>query len=145
MTHLSKLKLSTEKRATNRATFEERARKKLGKSLAEQLAMVTAELAGEEYEATRRVYVADESGKRVATEVPKKVRSWYWQNAAGAWFFEVRYGAKVLLLNGTKKTAIEVGAREKRPEIIETVMTATQKGEMDKALLAAKRSTLGRA
>ena len=36
-------------------------------------------------------------------------------------------------------TAIEVGAKEKMPEIIETVMAAAHAGELDKALLATKK------
>jgi hypothetical protein len=140
MTQLSKLKLSMEKRATNRATLEERARKKLGKRLLEQLAMVKAELAGEEYQATKRIYITGENGKRTATEVPKKVRNWFWQNTEGKWFFEVRYGAKLLMLNGTKKTAIDAGTKEMLPEVIETVITAVETGEMDKAIAATART-----
>ncbi|WP_321389726.1 DUF6641 family protein [Emcibacter sp.] len=141
MTVLEKLKLTSEKRVQQRATIEESLRGKLYDRLAEQKELVEAELAGKEFIKTRRVFVTNENGERVAQEVPRRIRKWFWHNGEGTWYVELRYGGKVMKIAG-EKTAIEVGDLKQMPKVIATVMQAVQAGELDKALLAAKKERM---
>ena len=46
----------------------------------------------------RSAFDVREDGQRVAVEKQRKLRKWYWQNNAGNWLFEIRYGNKALNL-----------------------------------------------
>jgi hypothetical protein len=75
----------------------------------------------------------------VPKEVPKRPRRWFWHNLEGKWFVELRYGNRPLSIDG-RNTAIEVGPKEKLPEVIQTLIEATKKGELDNVLKAAQQA-----
>ena len=62
----------------------------------------------------------------------KKVRRWYWRNG-DKWFFQLRYGAKVLDL-GKGRNAVEVDNEDALIEAIDVCSAAVKAGELDKAL-----------
>jgi hypothetical protein len=139
MAHIEKLKLTTETR--NAGGDETKAlRQKVINHLTEQKALAEADLKGEAYVPKRTAYLKDEeTGQRVPKEVPKRPRRWFWHNLEGKWFLELRYGNKPLSIDG-RNTAIEVGAKEKLPEVIQTLIEATKKGELDNVLKAAQQA-----
>ena len=108
----------------------------------EQLELARADLAGEHLEKMKRVYVTDDSGQRVAKQMAKKLRRWYWKNLDGSWFLELRYGNKAIDLS-KGRYAIEVGSKEKLGDIIEEAMAAVRAGELDRALMVAQAERLG--
>lgn len=131
MKHLSKLKLVAAQQRRMLTKVEQRRAKLIGK-LEEQLALAEALICGERYEPLRRVWVTSSDGERVRIERPKRVRPWYWLNAAGC-FFSVYYGSKLLKLDG-EMTAISVGDRTELPDAIKAVMEAVRAGELDLAI-----------
>lgn len=110
-------------------TKVEQRRAKLISKLEEQLALAEALISGERYEPLRKVWATDAHGQRVRIERPKRVRPWYWLNAAGC-FFSVYYGSKLLRLEGDM-TAISLGDRTEVPEAIKNVIEAVRAGELD--------------
>jgi hypothetical protein len=128
MKHLSKLKLVAAQQRRMLTKVEQR-RAKLISKLEEQLALAEALISGERYEPLRKVWATDAHGQRVRIERPKRVRPWYWLNAAGC-FFSVYYGSKLLRLEGDM-TAISLGDRTEVPEAIKNVIEAVRAGELD--------------
>jgi hypothetical protein len=131
MKHLSKLKLvaAQQRRALNKI---EQRRAKLIEKLEEQLALVEALLSGGRFEPLRSVWQTNDEGERVRIQRPKRVRPWYWLNAAGC-FFSVYYGSKLIKLDG-EMTAISMGDRSELPAVIQAVIEAVRAGELDEAL-----------
>ena len=66
------------------------------------------------------------------------MRKWYWQDGNGTWYLELRYGGKVMNIEGDK-AAIEAGKIKDISKIIDTVIDAVKAGELDGALLTAKK------
>ena len=131
MKHLQKLKLVAQQQQRLLTKVEQR-RAKLISKLEEQLALAEALISGERYEPLRRVWATDDHGERVRIERPKRVRPWYWLNAAGC-FFSVYYGSKLLKLDG-EMTAVSLGDRSELPEAIKAVIEAVKAGELDLAM-----------
>jgi hypothetical protein len=131
MKHLSKLKLvaARQQRALNKI---EQRRAKLIEKLEEQLAMAEALLSGDRYQSLRKVWQTNNQGERVRIERPKRVRPWYWLNAAGC-LFSVYYGSKLIKLDGDM-TAISMVDRSELPEVIKAVIEAVRAGELDLAV-----------
>ena len=113
MGNLQKLKLAREDK--NVATDEAgRRRNKLLNKLREQLLIVRSDFGGEPYKPKKRIWLTNEAGEKELVERDKKVRRWYWRNG-DKWFFQLRYGAKVLDL-GKGRNAVEVDtSRSKWP------------------------------
>ena len=131
MKHLRKLKLVAAQQRRMLTKVEQR-RAKLISKLEEQLALAEALVSGERYEPLRKVWATAVDGKRVRIERPKRVRPWYWLNAAGC-FFSVYYGSKLLKLEG-EMTAISLGDRSELPVAIKAVIEAVREGELDLAI-----------
>ena len=131
MRHLSKLKLVAAQQRRMLTKVEQR-RAKLISKLEEQLALAEALISGERYEPLRKVWSTAADGERVRIERPKRVRPWYWLNAAGC-FFSVYYGSKVLRLDGDM-TAISLGDLSELPMAIKAVIEAVRAGELDLAI-----------
>jgi len=131
MKHLQKLKLVAQQQRQLLTKVEQRRAKLIGK-LEEQLALAEALIGGERYEPLRRVWATSSDGQRVRIERPKRVRPWYWLNAAGC-FFSVYYGSKLLKLDG-EMTAISLGSRPELPDAIKAVIEAVRAGELDLAI-----------
>ena len=83
MNHLQKLELVAQQKRRLLTKVEQR-RAKLISKLEEQLALAEALISGERYEPQRRVWATNSDGERIRIERPKRVRSWYWLNAAAA-------------------------------------------------------------
>ena len=131
MSHLKKLKLVAAQQRRLLTKTEQR-RSKLIVKLEEQLALAEALISGERYAPLRRIWTTAADGERVRIERPKRVRPWYWLNAAGC-FFSVYYGSKVLRLEGDM-TAISLGDRSELPDAIKSVIEAVRAGELDLAI-----------
>lgn len=142
MAHLTKLTISNATRQISTNPIESR-RIKLLEKLDEQLAVAKALLAGEPYSATRKVWVADEEGNKRRVDREKRVNVWYWNDIAGKFWFELRYGAQKLEL-AKGKHAIEVGAKDRLVTVIETVIEAVKNGELDAALTGAAAVKAGK-
>ena len=131
MKHLQKLKLVAQQQQRLLTKVEQR-RAKLISKLEEQLALADALIKGDRYEPLRRVWVTNDNGERVRIERPKRVRPWYWLNAAGC-FFSVYYGSKLLKLDG-EMTAVSLGDRSELPDAIQAIIEAVRAGEPDLAI-----------
>ena len=131
MKHLQKLKLVAQQQRRLLTKVEQRRAKLIGK-LEEQLALAEALIKQERYEPLRRVWATDAHGERIRIERPKRVRPWYWLNAAGC-FFSVYYGSKLLKLDG-EMTAVSLGDRLELPEAIQAIIEAVRAGELDLAI-----------
>jgi len=142
MAHLSKLTISNATREISINPIIGR-RAKLLEKLDEQLAVAQALLAGEPYNATRKVWVADKDGNKRHVDREKRVNVWYWNDISGKFWFELRYGAQKLEL-AKGKHAIEVGAKDRLVTVIETVIEAVRAGELDAALTAASAAKAGK-
>lgn len=116
-------------------------RRKLIARLEEQAAMAKAALAGETYESFTDKWVEDpETGVKKKISVPRRIKRWYF-DFNGSVYLEIRYGNRPLEL-APGKSAIEVGDKEKLPEVIETLIAAIQAGELDDKLMAVKKPGL---
>ncbi len=132
MTYLNKLKFTNVSRK-NTVDPVVRRREKLLAKLDEQKNSAQHSLEGKIYTPTKRGWITDgETGETKLVDKPKKVRAWFWESA-GIWYFQVRYGAKLLEL-GNNKSTIEVGTKDKLLEVIDVCINAVKEGELDKQL-----------
>lgn len=140
---LEKLKLTGQKKEALRDPVQFR-RARMIANLSEQLGLANALLAGEPCTVLVTVYETDPAtGVRQSVQKPKRARPWYWHDIHGKWFIELRYSNKLLEVS-KGKTAVEVGAREKLPEVIQLLIEAVQAGELDAALAVAGTRSLSR-
>ncbi len=115
---------------------KDRGREKIVAFLNEQRSLVTALLEGTSFAPTKTVFRNDEAGNRVKSEAPRRVRQAWFKDAAGALFFQVRYGAKPLEL-AKGMTAIQVEKLDALPALIDTLKQAVTAGELDAVLSVA--------
>ena len=83
--YLAKMKL-VKQQQRQMHTKQEHRRLKVITKLEEQLAMVNALLRNERYVPTKTKWITNAQGERESVVVPKRVRSWFWMNAAGCFF-----------------------------------------------------------
>ena len=138
---MSKLKMTNEVRGGNVESIEQHLRRRMLEQLDEQLELAEAELKGKPLIKTRQIYVTNEDGERVTRTEERRLRKWYWRNADGNWFMELRYGNKAIKLSG-ENTAVEVGGKEKLTTVIATLSNAVKAGELDKAMALAKNERM---
>ena len=136
MSVLKTLKLAAVK-PTHYVNAKDRAREKITSYLDEQRALVTAQLEGKPFHATKTVFRTGEAGERVRVEAVRNVRKGWFTDAAGTLFFQIRYGAKPLEL-AKDMIAIHVENLEGLPALIDTIKQAVDAGELDAALTAAR-------
>ncbi len=74
-----------------------------------------------------------ETGEITTQRRPTTVRPWYYDSDEH-YYIEIKVGNKPIELQ-KGKPAIDVGDKAKLPEIIDTVIQAIEKGELDSALL----------
>ena len=131
MSVLSKLNLKTVKRKTGiDPTIGKR--RKLIDALKQQLDLIEAEISGKEFRPTKKVWVVDDAGESVLKEVPKRVRSWHFQQDTG-WYVQVRYGQKVINLS-PRNNSVFVSKREDIPSVYKELIKAVDNGELDAAI-----------
>ena len=90
--YLAKMKL-VKQQQRQMQTKQEHRRLKVITKLEEQLNMMNALLRNERYVPTKTKWITNAQGERESVVVPKRVRSWFWMNAAGC-FFNVMYGSR---------------------------------------------------
>lgn len=112
-----------------------RLRHKLIAGIAEQAAVLKADMAGEPF--TKRAWrsvVDTETGERVRKEVPVRVRRWFWVDGSnGKAFFQLRYRNKPLELKKGQPT-IETANTDELVTVMDQLMRALVEGECDKLL-----------
>jgi hypothetical protein len=133
MAVLSKIKTSKAVRVDN-IDGTVRRRTKLIEKLQEQILGAEALIAGKLFQPTKTITQKNADGEHERVQQPKRFRQWYWHDVAGVWHTEVRYGAKVLKLNGKGDTAITVGNKEALPTTLQVVIDAVYEGELDTAI-----------
>lgn len=105
-------------------------RMKLIERLEEQLAMVNAKLANQPFSAFKQKTIKDPvSGEKTTTQVPRKIRPWYFENNQH-YYLEIKLAGKVLELQPNMPT-IDVGAFAELPNVFQILISATEKGELD--------------
>lgn len=115
---------------------KDRGRGKLKTFLDEQRALLAAHLEGKPFNATKIAYQNNEAGQRMKVEAPRHVRKAWFNDATGALFFQIRYGAKPIEL-AKGMTAIQVEKIEELPALIDSLKTAVDTGELDAVISAA--------
>ena len=136
MSSLSSLKLVSAKRPTALAPIQIRRNKLCGK-LTEQIALATALRDGGTYAPKRlRTIKNKESGEVRSVEMAKRVHQWWWTEGNRI-LLQLKYGTRVLLLNGKDKNTIEIGSGDELIKVLELVKTSVNNGELDAAIEAA--------
>ena len=132
MSALQSLKLIAAKRAIQSPIALKRS--KLATKLQEQLDLIAAQQEGRAYVAKRLQWTNDDTGARVAVEVSKRVREWFWSTDSGKLNAVIKYGANTLALGKGGKNAIEVGDLNELATAFSAVKSAVLAGELDEAL-----------
>ena len=140
MATLSSLKLVAAKKPTHKDPVLHR-RNKLSMKVVEQLTYDRALNAGEVYAPTRIKTVTNADGERVQVTRTKNIRPW-WFTEGNKVFLQVRYGAKVLMLNG-KSNAIECANADALIGALETVNSIVLEGALDEQITAASGQIRG--
>jgi hypothetical protein len=119
----------------SRMTPELHRRSKLIAKLNEQRALAEADQEGRLLTITHRRWVTAEGGRKHLTDVPKRLKRWWFNDNAGNCLFAVRYGSKVIELE-KGLPAIIVGKTDNLVATIEMVISAVKAGELDAHLSA---------
>jgi len=128
MATLTALKLVAAKKPTQANPVQHR-RNKLSIKVLEQLALAKARKDGQTYAPTRIKTITNSDGDRVQVTRAKNVRQWWFVDNNKV-LLQVRYGAKVLALNG-KSNAVECANADALISALETVNAAVLAGELD--------------
>jgi len=140
MATFASLKLVAAKKPTHKDPVQHR-RGKLSIKVLEQLALARALNAGEIYAPTRIKTVTNAEGERVQVTRTKQIRPWWFADGNKV-LLQVRYGAKVLSLNG-KSNAIECTNAEALISALETVNDAVLAGSLDEQITAVSSQIRG--
>ena len=140
MATLTSLKLVAAKKPVQKDPVQHR-RSKLSMKVLEQLQYARALNAGEVYAPTRIKTVTNAEGERVQVSQPKRIKPW-WFTDGNKVLLQVRYGAKVLMLNG-KSNAVECANADALIAALSTVNTAVLAGELDAQIEAASGQIRG--
>lgn len=140
MATLTSLKLVAAKKPAQKDPVQHR-RSKLSMKVLEQLQYARALNAGEVYAPTRIKTVTNAEGERVQVNQPKRIKPWWFTDGSKV-LLQVRYGAKVLMLNG-KSNAVECANADALIAALNTVNTAVLAGELDAQIEAASGQIRG--
>lgn len=144
MSYLTKLTLTQLKRNPQQSPEQAR-RAKLIVKLQEQLALAQAQSKGERLLVTKPVWTRDDNGNKVRVQKERAVRAWWWPQGSEL-HMSVRYGARQLELAKGKR-AIVISSANLLPGAINTLIQATQAGELDSAIASsidARKLKLGK-
>ena len=111
-------------------------RNKLSNKLWEQIQLAKAKKEGSTFTIKQFKTVKGNDGSRLAVEVHKQVRPWWFTATDGKTCLNIRYGAKVVEL-AKGKTAIEIANTDDLIKTLELVKTAVDAGELDTQIEAA--------
>ena len=135
-TILSALKMvnAVRQSQTNSTQFR---RQKMAKKIDEQVKLAIAMRDGETFMVKRLRNVTDKATGLVSQmEVSKRINQWWWTEGARI-LLQLKYGTRVLLLNGKDKNTIEIGSGDELIKVLELVKTSVNNGELDAAMEAA--------
>ena len=85
------------------------------------------------YIATEQRWQKTPMGDPVLVDVKRRVRRWWYQDAAGSVFLVICYGQKVIEFE-KGLNAIAVGSKDKLLEVIDVLIAAVTNSELDDAL-----------
>ena len=109
-------------------------RLKLIEKLEQQKEMAVCMIENRRFEAFRDKKVKNpETGEVTVQRRPTSVRPWYY-DSDDHYYLEVKVNNKPIDLQ-KGKPAIDVGDKAKLPEVIDTIIKATESGELDEFLL----------
>ncbi len=128
MATLTSLKLVAAKKPAHKDPVQHR-RNKLSVKVLEQLALARALQNGETYAPTRIKMVTNADGERVQVTQAKRVKQWWFVDGNKV-LLQVRYGAKVLMLNA-KSNAVECANADALIAALGAVNDAVLAGELD--------------
>ena len=135
MTTLSSLKLVTAVKPIALAPIVQK-RNKLIKRLYEQIELAKALAEGREYTTTRLRTVKDaETNETKTVSLPVRVKVWWWTAENGKLCVTIKYGAKTIEL-AKGKTAVELASKDELVNVLETLKTAVDAGELDEQINA---------
>ena len=135
MTNLSKLTFKTVQRTGPQRDPVMERREKLAAAIDEQMLVYAARIKGEDYAVERSKWQTNEQGERVEVKTQRRINPWFFEQD-GAWFVQCRYGARVVLVNGTDN-AVSVRKLEDVPTVFKALKAAVAAGELDAALAQA--------
>ncbi len=135
MAHLSKLAFKTVQRAGPQRDPVVERREKLAAAIDEQMLVHAARLKGEDYTVERSKWQTNDQGERVEVKTQRRINPWFFEQDE-AWYVQCRYGARVVLLNGTDN-AVHVGKLEDVLAVLKAFKAAVGAGELDAALAQA--------
>jgi hypothetical protein len=129
-TLLSTLKFSATKKLRAMPDVVKRRNKLLNK-LGEQRSLAQALQTGEQYTPRRlRSFTDADTGARVVKEIPVRIKPWFWTGERGEVMLAIHYGSRTIELQ-KGKTSVEVGAADNLLNVLDTIISAVQNGELD--------------
>ena len=142
---LSQLKLTNDKRPVPafRRTGVEKARSAILGAIEVQRILVSAERNGTSANLTKSITKVDEHGNKTLATVDRHPRKWFFTRPSdGKYVVEVLFANHPVLING-KQSVIEAGDLDGVDKVLNIIATATEQGELDKALadISSKRKT----
>ena len=112
-------------------------RQKMAKKIDEQVKLAIAMRDGHTFVIKRLRSVTDKATGLVSQmEVSKRINQWWWTEGNRI-LLQLKYGSRVLLLNGKDKNTIEIGSGDELIKVLELVKTSVNNGELDTAIEAA--------
>jgi len=141
MSTLNTLKLVASKKHATVSPIVHR-RNKLVSKLHEQIEMCEAKKAGQNYAPKKlKTFTNKQTGERMAVEVTKRVKEWFWINDAGKINLAIKYGAKTLSLNKKGANAIELATGDELINTLKSIKVAVLNGELDDAITEVSNAT----
>ena len=109
-------------------------RQKMAKKIDEQVKLAIALRDGQTYVIKRLRNLTDKASGLVSQmEVSKRINQWWWTEGNRI-LLQLKYGTRVLLLNGKDKNTIEIGSGDELIKVLELVKTSVNNGELDAAI-----------
>ena len=109
-------------------------RQKMAKKIDEQVKLAIAMRDGETFVIKRLRSITDKATGLVSQmEVSKRINQWWWTEGNRI-LLQLKYGTRVLLLNGKDKNTIEIGSGDELIKVLELVKTSVNNGELDAAI-----------
>ena len=131
MNALAKLNFKTVAKTTTRDPVIAR-REKLIAGLKEQQLVYTALLKNEDHRVERHKWMNNELGERVLVKTHRRVRPWFFEQDGG-WYFQCRYGARVIAADGSNNAVFVKSLKEVGP-VLDVFLSAAAAGELDGAI-----------
>ena len=109
-------------------------RQKMAKKIDEQVKLAVAMRDGQTCVIKRLRSITDKATGLVSQmEVSKRINQWWWTEGNRI-LLQLKYGTRVLLLNGKDKNTIEIGSGDELIKVLELVKTSVNNGELDAAI-----------